>query len=95
MELAIRFVTRLLVAAYLVEAGLLLILAPWTSFWDRNVFASAVPWIADWMSSRFVRGGVTGIGFVTTIAGLRDLTLLILTRPSARARATDSTSPMP
>lgn len=85
----------MLVAAYLVEAGLLLILAPWTSFWDRNVFGSAVPWIGEWMASRFVRGGVTGVGLVTTIAGLRDLTGAILTRPPARRATETDTSPMP
>jgi hypothetical protein len=92
-EPIIRFVTRLLVAAYLIEAGLLLILAPWTSFWDRNLFAAMVPWIGEWMASRFVRGGVSGVGLVTMVAGLRDLTVVILTRHTA-ARAGDS-RPLP
>lgn len=60
-------------AAYLIEAGLLLVLAPWTALWDRNFFARAVPWLGVWMANAYVRGGVTGIGLITTIAGLRDL----------------------
>lgn len=78
--------TRLLVAAYLVEAGLLLIVAPWTTFWDRNSFGVLVPAIGEWMASPVVRGVVSGIGLITAVAGLRDLTVTILTRPSAAAR---------
>lgn len=67
-------------AAYLIEAGLLLALAPWTALWDHNFFARAVPWLGDLMASGFVRGGVTGIGLITTAAGLRDLAASFLSR---------------
>jgi len=86
-------VTRLLVAAYLVEAGLVLIVAPWTTFWERNLFASVVPALGQWMASPFVRGAVTGVGVITAFAGLRDLTGSILARPSTPAPA--STGPGP
>jgi hypothetical protein len=76
----IRFISRLLLAAYLVEAGLLLIMAPWTSLWERNFFAEAVPILGSVMANEFVRGGVTGVGLVTAIAGLRDLTGAVLAR---------------
>jgi hypothetical protein len=72
----------LLLAAYLVEAGLLLILAPWTALWEHNLFGRMVPWLGDAMASQFVRGGVTGVGIVTAIAGLRDLTGAFLSRRS-------------
>ena len=35
--------TRVLFAAYFLEAGLILIVAPWSAFWDRNFFASRLP----------------------------------------------------
>lgn len=79
----IRLITRLLVAAYLIEAGLLLALAPWTRLWDLNFFARAVPLLGDLMANGFVRGGVTGIGLITTAAGLRDLTASFLSRSQA------------
>lgn len=60
-------------AAYLIEAGVLLALAPWMALWEHNFFARALPWLGEWMASGYVRGGVTGIGLVTTAAGLRDL----------------------
>lgn len=68
------------------EAGLLLIVAPWTTFWERNSFGVLVPALGAWMASPFVRGAVTGIGVITAIGGLLDLTGTILARPTAAAR---------
>lgn len=68
--------TRLLVGAYLVETGVLLVLAPWTALWDRNLFAMT-PWLGGLMNNAYVRGGVTGVGLVTASAGVRDLAALI------------------
>ena len=70
-------------AAYLVEAGLVLTIAPWTTFWARNYFAYAFVPVGEWMSNAFVRGGVTGIGLVTAFTGLRDLSSVILARSAA------------
>ena len=70
-------------AAYLVEAGLVLTIAPWTAFWARNYFAHSFVLIGEWMSNAFVRGGVTGIGLVTAFTGLRDLSSVILARSAA------------
>ena len=70
----------MLIAGYLVEAGLLLVLAPWTALWDHNYFGTALPWLGSWMTNEFVRGGVTGVGVITAIAGLRDLFSTIFTR---------------
>ena len=59
---------------------MLLVLAPWTELWDRNVFAQMIPSLGDWMASGFVRGGVAGVGLVTTVAGIRDLGAALLGR---------------
>jgi hypothetical protein len=68
-----------------VEAGLVLTIAPWTLFWERNYFAFTVSWLGAWMANPYVRGAVTGVGLVTALAGLRDLSGVIL----ARSRAVD------
>jgi hypothetical protein len=73
-------VRRLLVAAYLVEAGLLLIVAPWTASWMHNYFAALAPSFGRVMMNEFVRGGISGVGLITTVAGLRDLSAAISTR---------------
>ena len=61
----------------------MLLVAPWTAFWDRNFFAHVVPTLGNWMANPYVRGAVSGIGVITAIAGLRDLTNSILGRPAA------------
>ena len=50
----------------------MLIVAPWSGFWERNFFAQ-LPALADWFSNPFVRGGVSGIGVITALAGLAEL----------------------
>jgi hypothetical protein len=62
----------LIFAAYFLEAGLILIVAPWSAFWDRNAFAQAEA-IRPFLESPFVRGGVSGIGLITALAGLTEL----------------------
>ena len=69
----------------------MLTIAPWTQFWHQNYFAFMVPWVGVWMSNAFVRGAVTGVGIVTAIAGLRDLSGVIL----ARSAASESLPPAP
>lgn len=79
-EADISFFTRLLFAAYFLEAGLILVIAPWTSFWNENVFIDAAPVIHDLLESPFLRGAVSGIGVITTLAGLAELATAVVTR---------------
>jgi hypothetical protein len=62
----------LIFAAYFLEAGIVLMMAPWSAFWERNAFAQA-PMLAEWLSNAFFRGAVSGIGLITAIAGLAEL----------------------
>lgn len=78
--------TRLLLAAYFLETGALLLAGPWSDLWDHNAFVAWVPAIDPWVRSAFVRGGVSGIGLVTIAAGLGEVgELLAARRASARA----------
>jgi hypothetical protein len=43
---------------------------PWSSFWDRNFFVERLPALTQLLSSPVARGAVSGIGLVTTLAGL-------------------------
>lgn len=60
--------------ALLLEAGLLLILIPWSAFWDRNFFLEAVPALHGVMTNNFVRGAITGLGIVNVFAALGEMT---------------------
>jgi hypothetical protein len=46
------------------------------------------------MASEFVRGGVTGVGIVTAVAGLRDLAAAFLSRRSMAAGERGGAPPM-
>ena len=48
-------------------------MAPWSQFWDRNFFASALPVLERIVASPYARGAVSGVGLVTLLAGLADL----------------------
>lgn len=73
---------RLLLIALLLEAGLLLALAPWSSFWDRNYFVQLVPGLAPVVTSNYVRGAVTGLGLVNLWAAAGELAELFDRRAS-------------
>ena len=72
-EADISFLTRILFAAYFLEAGLILIVAPWSGFWDRNLFFATMPMLAHVLGSPFARGAVSGVGAITVIAGFAEL----------------------
>lgn len=59
--------------ALLFEAGLLLILIPWSAFWDRNYFADVVPGLRELLTNNFVRGAISGLGVINIFAGLAEL----------------------
>jgi hypothetical protein len=66
-----------LFAAYFLEAGFVLIVAPWSAFWEHNRFAEARPSLEAVLDSPYARGGVTGVGVVTALAGLAELGAVI------------------
>lgn len=51
----------------------MLLVTPWSELWERNYFAESLPLIAVFIHSGYVRGGVTGIGLLTVLAGLAEL----------------------
>ena len=64
-------IRRLVYVAFFLEVGLLLLVLPWSAFWENNYFAEAWPLIRPFLTNNFVRGGVTGLGVVNlVIAGV-------------------------
>jgi hypothetical protein len=71
---------------YFLEAGLILLVAPWSRFWDRNFFAAAVPILDSVLASPYARGAVSGVGLITLLAGIADLGAAFASRrPTASA----------
>ena len=73
-------VRRLLYAAFFLEVGLLLIVLPWSAFWERNYFASLWPLARSFVSNNFVRGAVTGLGVVNLVMGFAELVPIFAAR---------------
>jgi hypothetical protein len=71
---------RLLLVVFFLEVGLVLILAPWSQYWDRNYFAQALPGVYAVITNNFVRGAVSGLGVVNVAAGISELVALIVSR---------------
>jgi hypothetical protein len=64
---------RLVYVAFFVEVGLLLIVLPWSSFWERNYFAYAWPVLRPLLTNDFVRGAISGLGVLNLLAGFAEL----------------------
>jgi hypothetical protein len=88
-EAEIRTFSRLLFAAYFLEAGFILAVAPWSSVWEHNRFAESRPRLERFLASPYARGGVTGVGVITALAGLVELGSVF----ASRARVRDSVPP--
>jgi hypothetical protein len=61
------------------EVGILLIFLPWTPYWEDNVFLYFItgkldaPWIRLFLTSGYVKGAVSGLGALNSLAGLLDI----------------------
>lgn len=66
---------------------MILLVAPWSAFWDRNAFAQA-EMVRPFLESPFVRGGVSGVGLITALAGLTELAGVFRRRQAADEEAT-------
>jgi hypothetical protein len=73
-------VRQLFYAACFFEAGLLLIVLPWTVFWDRNYLLEAWPAVHAAAQSPFVRGAVSGLGVLNVGLGIAEVANLIAAR---------------
>ena len=75
---------RLLLVAFFFEVGFVLIVIPWSAFWDRNYFAQVAPPLRVLITNNFFRGAVSGLGVINILVGLAELVSLVLARSSER-----------
>ena len=59
--------------ALLLESGLLLVLIPWSTFWDRNYFVGSSPVLGALLTSNYCRGAITGLGLINVWSALAEL----------------------
>jgi hypothetical protein len=78
--------SRLLLVALFLETGFVLIVVPWSIYWDRNYFAESLPLLRELLSNNFVRGAVSGLGVVNVAAGISELFAILMARHGRRGR---------
>jgi hypothetical protein len=71
---------RLLLIAFFLEVGFVLILVPWSPFWDRNYFAQHLPLLEAVITNDFVRGAISGLGVLNLLMGIGEIASLFLAR---------------
>ena len=71
---------RLLLTAFFFEAGVVLLLVPWSTYWERNYFVQALPVLQTLLTNDFVRGAVSGLGLLNLLAGLVEIWSFLTTR---------------
>ena len=75
---------RLLLIIFFVEVGLVLAVAPWSAYWERNYFAGLTPLLHDVITNSFFRGAVSGLGLVNLAAAIAELRSLLAARRTNR-----------
>jgi hypothetical protein len=85
--------TRVFIAVYLVEAGLILTAAPWTDWWRRNYFADVLPWVQALMTTQSMRALVVTVGVLTVAVGVVDLWTTLAGRFGRRGSVSDIVDP--
>ena len=71
---------QLFYAACFFEAGLLLIVLPWTVFWDHNYLLDLWPVVHAAAQSPYVRGAVSGLGVINVGLGIAEVAGVIASR---------------
>lgn len=74
------FVFRILFILYCVEAGTFLVLAPWSTVWDRTLIQIPFDLLRTAVLHPFSRAAVTGFGLIHLVWGAHDLDELIFRR---------------
>jgi len=78
-------IRRLVFVAFFIEVGLLLIVLPWSAFWEQNYLARAWPVLQPLFVNNFIRGGITGLGLVNLVAGVFELMPMFILHAPAEA----------
>ena len=78
-------IRRLVFVAFFIEVGLLLVVLPWSAFWEQNYFARAWPVLQPLFVNNFIRGGITGLGLVNLVAGVFELMPMFIISPPESA----------
>jgi hypothetical protein len=71
---------RLLFILYCVEAGVFLLLTPWSPRWEQSLIQLPATGLVLWLLHPAVRGAISGFGLVHLVWGAHDLDLWLAAR---------------
>jgi hypothetical protein len=60
-------ILRVLLLLLWLELGLLLILLPWSPFWDTNFFLNKYPSLIHILLNSYLRGAISGLGVLDAV----------------------------
>jgi hypothetical protein len=55
---------RVVLALLCFELGVILVLIPWASFWERNFFLDRYPQLIPVLLNSYLRGAISGLGLL-------------------------------
>ena len=58
---------RVLLILIWLEMGLILILIPWTGFWETNYFLNRYPDLIQYLLNPYLRGAISGLGLMDAV----------------------------
>src|SRR4051812_20616857 len=65
--------TALLFIVFCLEVGVVLLVLPWSEYWDNNFFATWTPQLRTWWDNSYVRGAVSGLGIANIFISFTEL----------------------
>ena len=77
-----RGLLRFLFVIYCVEAGIFLVVVPWSLSWERLMHTMATPGLGELLLAPTSRGAIAGFGLVHLVWGTHDLLSWIKQRRS-------------
>jgi hypothetical protein len=63
----------LLSIVFCLEVGVVLLVFPWSDYWDNNFFATWLPKFHELWGNSYLRGGVSGLGVVNIAIAFGEL----------------------
>ena len=65
--------TALLFIVFCLEIGVVLLVFPWSEYWDNNFFATWAPKLRTYWDSAYMRGAVSGLGIVNVFLAFTEM----------------------
>jgi hypothetical protein len=63
----------LLLIVFCLEVGVVLLIFPWSDYWDNNFFSTWIPSFHEWWDNSYFRGAVSGLGVVNIVIAFGEL----------------------